>query len=220
MRPCSVEGCPNPHRARGWCKIHYLRMMQFGSLETRPTYECCTIDGCTAKPRSRTSPYCETHYYRIRRNGSVALKLVAKKPARDGFCDQCGKSVKKCFSFVFCSIRCATRSRRGRSEQSTSCAVCGKLLVETFRSDKRFCSWICREQFVGKRANLDLLGERDAWRCHICGKHVNRNEASQDHIIPASQGGSSDLVNLALAHRKCNSRRGAGRIPAQMRLTG
>jgi 5-methylcytosine-specific restriction endonuclease McrA len=41
-----------------------------------------------------------------------------------------------------------------------------------------------------------------------------------DHLIPLSKGGNHTSDNLALAHGRCNSRRGAGRIPAQLRLLG
>lgn len=30
-----------------------------------------------------------------------------------------------------------------------------------------------------------------------------------DHLVPRSRGGSSDLVNLRLAHRRCNNQRGS-----------
>jgi len=34
----------------------------------------CTVEGCSNYARSNASPYCEKHYYRIRRNGSLELK--------------------------------------------------------------------------------------------------------------------------------------------------
>ena len=47
--------------------------------------------------------------------------------------------------------------------------------------------------------------------CAICGKPVDKSlkyphpmSPSVDHIIPCSRGGSDDLDNLQLAHRKCN----------------
>lgn len=29
-RTCSIEGCGNPHEARGWCNKHYLRAKRLG----------------------------------------------------------------------------------------------------------------------------------------------------------------------------------------------
>lgn len=47
--------------------------------------------------------------------------------------------------------------------------------------------------------------------CRICGMPVDKSlkyphpmSASVDHIIPCARGGSDDLDNLQLAHRKCN----------------
>ena len=30
---CSIEGCGNPIRARGWCNKHYLRWLQYGDTD-------------------------------------------------------------------------------------------------------------------------------------------------------------------------------------------
>lgn len=61
---------------------------------------------------------------------------------------------------------------------------------------------------------------RDGWRCHLCGKHVKKKEASLDHLVPLSKGGSHVPSNVALAHLRCNVRRGAGYAHAQLRLVG
>jgi 5-methylcytosine-specific restriction endonuclease McrA len=71
------------------------------------------------------------------------------------------------------------------------------------------------------------VGERDGWRCHICGKKVDRNlrfphpmSATRDHLIPISRGGLHEMRNVKLAHWKCNAARGVDRLPAQLRLIG
>ena len=47
--------------------------------------------------------------------------------------------------------------------------------------------------------------------CGICGQPVDKSlkyphpmSPTVDHIIPCNRGGSDDLENLQLAHRKCN----------------
>lgn len=60
--------------------------------------------------------------------------------------------------------------------------------------------------------------ERDKSICHICGKKVKPKDMSLDHLIPLSKGGPHKAINLRVAHRSCNSRRGNGRIPAQLLL--
>lgn len=50
---------------------------------------------------------------------------------------------------------------------------------------------------------------RDGYICGICGDLVCPTELSVDHIIPIARGGTDDLTNLQVAHRVCNSRKGA-----------
>lgn len=40
----------------------------------------CKVDGCSRLARSRTSPHCEAHYYRIRRNGTILTKSEVAPP--------------------------------------------------------------------------------------------------------------------------------------------
>ncbi|MDR7308627.1 HNH endonuclease signature motif containing protein [Rhodoferax saidenbachensis] len=43
--------------------------------------------------------------------------------------------------------------------------------------------------------------------CWICGKHVAHADATLEHIVPRSEGGSSHLENLAISHDFCNNQR-------------
>lgn len=60
------------------------------------------------------------------------------------------------------------------------------------------------------------LAARDQYICHVCGQAVDmslpyndRMAPTRDHIVPRRAGGSHAPSNLKLAHRGCNSRRGA-----------
>jgi len=48
--------------------------------------------------------------------------------------------------------------------------------------------------------------------CLICGRYLRRVEASIDHVIPRALGGPHGIRNWALAHRRCNTLKGA-RLP-------
>jgi 5-methylcytosine-specific restriction endonuclease McrA len=68
---------------------------------------------------------------------------------------------------------------------------------------------------------IRALRRRDGDSCWLCGKKVGLRlpkddpmRASRDHVIPRSLGGPDDLGNMKLAHRVCNSRRGAGGLGA------
>ena len=61
-----------------------------------------------------------------------------------------------------------------------------------------------------------MLADRDGWSCWLCGGEIDRDapagspwRATADHLVPRSRGGSSELANLRLAHRRCNLRRGS-----------
>ena len=45
--------------------------------------------------------------------------------------------------------------------------------------------------------------------CQICGKPVNKNLASIDHIVPLYKGGTNDESNLQLTHDFCNKMKGS-----------
>jgi 5-methylcytosine-specific restriction endonuclease McrA len=57
--------------------------------------------------------------------------------------------------------------------------------------------------------SLDQLYVRDRGLCGICHLPVPRSEASVDHIVPLVRGGAHAPWNVQLAHRLCNSRKGA-----------
>jgi 5-methylcytosine-specific restriction endonuclease McrA len=70
---------------------------------------------------------------------------------------------------------------------------------------------------VGERYRLRDIAERDACRCHLCGKPVDMTLSGRhpqgptaDHLVPVSCGGGDEPHNVALAHRRCNVKRGIG----------
>ncbi len=50
---------------------------------------------------------------------------------------------------------------------------------------------------------------RDNGLCGICGLHVSLHDVTLDHIIPLSKGGEHSKLNVQIAHRSCNSAKGA-----------
>jgi HNH endonuclease len=56
---------------------------------------------------------------------------------------------------------------------------------------------------------LALIRQRAQFRCEYCHypEFLSSAPLSIDHIQPQSLGGTDDLVNLALACRRCNERR-------------
>jgi hypothetical protein len=58
-----------------------------------------------------------------------------------------------------------------------------------------------------KRERLEFILRRDGKRCAICHKNVY-SDMTIDHWIPRSEGGTDDLSNLRIAHKKCNAWKG------------
>ena len=85
------------------------------------------------------------------------------------------------------------------------------LILETFNSSPRINKKvkIIDEQEV-KRNSLSKFKEyldiENPQRiCFICGKHIDTQELSIDHVIPWSYLYSDDLWNLVYVHKSCNS---------------
>jgi len=83
--------------------------------------------------------------------------------------------------------------------------------------------WSRRHDALKRGATIGLidLGAikiRDRMRCAICGKRVKEKDLSFDHSWPLSLGGPHSQENQRVSHRRCNSKRGTGRIPVQMVL--
>jgi hypothetical protein len=71
-RMCTVEGCEEPRRGKGFCGMHYARWTQTGDLgppgrKNFPAPEICTVEDCGAVPKARG--LCAKHLSRLRRHG-------------------------------------------------------------------------------------------------------------------------------------------------------
>lgn len=108
--------------------------------------------------------------------------------------------------------------RPGKARRSPgTCSKCGAAMLKLL--DAPLCS-LCRGNRPGynikvTRAQRLAIYERDDWTCAICREAVDPDapanttwDATLDHIVPRSLGGSDDPVNLRLAHRWCNAVRG------------
>ncbi len=54
-----------------------------------------------------------------------------------------------------------------------------------------------------------VVFDRDGGICWLCDWPVVWEEATLDHVVPIAAGGADIPANVRLAHRSCNSRRGA-----------
>lgn len=145
---------------------------------------------------------------------SAALALL-KPPCAN---PACGARLPK-KRYKFCSDACEARHNgrlyriAKRDEINRQRRAKNGIYVQRRRARKQGAA-------VVEKISLAALYERDAGVCHICKKKVAWRDKSMDHLVPLSKGGDHSWVNVALAHRVCNSRRGVDRRPAQLRLVG
>lgn len=45
--------------------------------------------------------------------------------------------------------------------------------------------------------------------CFVCMEPVAYDDASVEHIVPSSKGGTDDMSNLTISHEQCNIDRGS-----------
>ena len=86
-RTCSIEGCEDPARGRGWCNRHLLRWQRHGHpLAGGPSLArqepVCSVDDCHGRTLARG--YCSSHYRRWRKYGD-ALAAAPLRPLAERF---------------------------------------------------------------------------------------------------------------------------------------
>ena len=59
-----------------------------------------------------------------------------------------------------------------------------------------------------REAKRTLFGGRDVVPCCFCQKPLTYAEATIEHVLPQSRGGTWDLSNLTISCAPCNSARG------------
>ena len=132
--------------------------------------------------------------------------------------------------------RFAARQKAYREAHKAEILARQKAYRETHKDKKaayRVAAWQkanpdkCRDIAARRRAlkrgatvdpvSRAVVFDRDAGRCHLCGKKVNPKHWHLDHIVPLSQGGEHSYRNVAVSCPFCNMSKGA-KIRGQLRL--
>lgn len=184
---------------------------------------------------------------RLEKNAKRRIAELAKLARLDRRCEWCNDPMRSDHaSKRFCS------ERHGRLAGGfgvsctvfyTECAGCGDLFVGR-QPNARYCSRGCakaRSRWPISPKKRAKIIERDQGSCQLCGFPVDPEDIQEvegkdgrpaiiagprypsiDHIVPRSEGGDHTMANLRLAHRDCNSVRGAAVSVQgeQLRLVG
>lgn len=173
---CSVEWCDRPSRARSMCTKHYQQMKLWGEVRPdREKFSVCQADGCERKPRSESASYCEMHYSRLRRNGT--LSIVAPR-VPDSKCVVVGCNKKAFTTGGLCRNHSLGMKRNGDFKNHAR----GELAY----------NWVSESELGYKTAHRRVKtarGSASKYPCVDCGKkarhwsynHCAEHELSETH---------------------------------------
>lgn len=182
-----------------------VRLCKCGARITTPRVHLC--DECRPVKQERPSithcQLCETPIP-VKPNGKFPkwcsqvcfMRAYRAKhstpPKRNSHCDECGSDVPP-RRFRFCSRTCAKRS-------------------ENRARDYRRRQRLAEVAHLNRPYSKFAIGERDRWRCQLCGLKIDRQANALDplafevdHIIPLSLGGWDAPNNVQASHRECNN---------------
>ena len=185
--------------------------------KSRPVCVICGREFDSRQGRKYCSDECRKKVLRDKERKREAIKHG--QTDKSFVCKQCGKLVLPEYGTklkVFCSAYCCKKYVKKAND---------KKHPERKADERQRRAARLRGAKVEQIKRLQIYA-RDNWICQLCGKKVNKHHKyphpmspSIDHIIPLSQGGTHEPVNVQLAHFICNSKRSAIG-PAQLRLFG
>lgn len=118
-------------------------------------------------------------------------------------------------------VRERNRAAQRRAANPSYCAGAVKRWFKANNSKAR--EYVYRRRALIAGATIETVSyaailARDGPVCGICGGAVDRADLSFDHIIPLSKRGPHVEWNIQVAHKVCNSRKGAKLKPGQLDL--
>lgn len=167
----------------------------------------CALPKCDVRFMAKTSHqrYCSRRCREVSSYGPYATGEVLATRIRIEPCARCHETLV---------------IKHGRGYQAKQCLSCRREVQRLKDAQKNHARRAAGRDVL----SVDQLAARDGSRCQICRRKIDLSRSGQDqwgpsidHILPVSRGGTNDPANLRLAHRRCNSSRGA-KQPAQMLL--
>lgn len=137
----------------------------------------CTIEDCIKDVRSKHSPYCNMHYFRIYRGGQVGTAELRKRPARSAHCEVDG-CMKPDTEAGLCSMHGARKRRHGDVDRVVP------LDERTYHRGDANTQWAGNDVGYGG-AHIRVAAQRGPasdYACIDCGTQAG--QWSYDHADP------------------------------------
>lgn len=150
-RICSVDGCGNKLKARGYCATHWSRWKRNGSPDIGAREFLsgqCSVDWCQRAARSRFREtgvqYCAMHYLQMSNRGEINTERLEPVDRRTCSVDGCSKEARS-RTAALCDMHYQRRYRRGVIGPADTlvvwyeqCHYCGAATA-----GKKFCNGAC-----------------------------------------------------------------------------
>jgi hypothetical protein len=228
-RPCSEDGCDQPHRARGLCIVHYKRAYPEKNPYCKVMVACVFCGKDHEKHASQAKQYansfcslqCRDAWRAARDADTDLLQWAGHKAKEDVEVLRAMRDTHWALLAAMRSIPSATEVARAQAVveamKPRPCDDCGEEYPPG-TTVQRYCSARCatRVDRRVRRAREHGATGTFTWTevmhlflkfdrcCAYCDRPV-RGQPDPDHVLALSRGGSNSASNLLPACRACNT---------------
>lgn len=234
QRTCTLDGCGNPHFAKGMCKPHYRRDYYLRNKERENANFKAYREANLEREKARWAEYAEARWgaeratraeARFRRLGATSKKCTrcsADKPKSafykddrrvDGLYSWC----KSCFGSHSRSVYDPARASRlwvkfyatEEGRRATAERQRRWYAANPERAREQVRRYQARKLAATvEKVDYPKILERDGMVCHLCrGEIASLDDLHFDHVIPLVRGGEHSMSNIKPAHAACNLRK-------------
>lgn len=169
---CSFAGCDKKHLAKGFCQLHYKRVLKYGDPNINKRLvgdKECSIDGCDRE--RKVKGYCWLHHKRIIRYGDPNVNK--RQPKREECSvDNCSK---KHYAKGFCKLH---YERFMRCEDPN---LLKRIPSSERKGNLKLCTGPCKKWLEENENNFYLIPSENKFRaqCRACEKASRKISAKK-----------------------------------------
>jgi 5-methylcytosine-specific restriction endonuclease McrA len=203
MKSCSVDGCEQNHKAKGYCATHYTRLARRGDPHNARPWKrsetgLCTIEGCGRRHDSRG--LCSTHAWRVKHHNDP--HYVRPRPVLVCQVEGCDREKD---AKGYCTRHYKQHAKGGIIADFRTCKRCGSPYERPRNGPNQYCGSACRlkEKLEVRQKNPERVREREKkWRAENPErvKHQNAKRRAALWSRDSRTVTVSDIRNLIARH--------------------